>query len=270
MMKINAATKIATLLKHDERALKAIISLSPKFEKLRNPLLRKLLAGRTSIAMASKIGGCEVADFFEQLKPLGFQVEGTAVEEASRRTAMPDFLKHGKEGEIEVLDVRPVLDAGKDPLKQILAALQNLSAGQVLKIINSFEPSPLIMLAEKKGYSSYVETVGADLVATYLYKEKETGQLVENLGNEEWEEAYVRFKDRLIEIDVRDLPMPQPMMTILEALEDLRSGQTLFVQHKKVPVFLLPELKERGFGYRIKEITDHHVQLLIFKNEQKN
>src|SRR5690554_5888676 len=98
-MKINATTKIATLLKHDLRAMEAIIRLSPKFEKLKNPLLRKLLAGRTSIAMASKIGGCKVTDFFEQLKPLGFEVEGSSVEEDYREAAMPDFLKNEKEEE---------------------------------------------------------------------------------------------------------------------------------------------------------------------------
>src|SRR5690554_4047122 len=125
-MKINAATKIASLLKHDMRSMEVIISISPKFVKLRNPLLRKLLAGRTSIAMASKIGGCKVTDFFERLKPLGFQVEGTPREERVVEDTMPDFVKRRKEGEVALLDVRPILDAGKDPLKQILAALKNL------------------------------------------------------------------------------------------------------------------------------------------------
>ena len=63
-MTINANTKIAVLLKHHPDALDAIISISSKFEKLRNPILRKIMAGRTSIAMASKIGGCELDDFF--------------------------------------------------------------------------------------------------------------------------------------------------------------------------------------------------------------
>ena len=43
-MIINANTKIAAILKQHPDALEAIISLNPKFEKLRNPLLRKLMA----------------------------------------------------------------------------------------------------------------------------------------------------------------------------------------------------------------------------------
>ena len=65
MMTINANTKIAALLKANPDALEAIISISPKFNKLKNPLLRKLMASRTSISMASKVAGCSVKHFFE-------------------------------------------------------------------------------------------------------------------------------------------------------------------------------------------------------------
>ena len=59
-MTINANTKIAKILKQNPEALEAIISINPKFEKLRNPLLRRLMAARTSIGMASQIGGFNV------------------------------------------------------------------------------------------------------------------------------------------------------------------------------------------------------------------
>jgi hypothetical protein len=51
-MTINANTKIAPILKQNANALEAIISISKKFEKLRNPLLRKVMAGRTTLSMA--------------------------------------------------------------------------------------------------------------------------------------------------------------------------------------------------------------------------
>jgi len=79
-MTINANTKIASLLKHNADALEAIVSISPKFAKLKNPILRKVIAARTSIAMASKLGGCSVGDFFKKLQPLGFDIDTTGVE----------------------------------------------------------------------------------------------------------------------------------------------------------------------------------------------
>ena len=66
-MIINANTKISKILKQNPDALEAIISINPRFEKLRNPLLRKLMAARTSIGMASKIGGFDVENFFENI-----------------------------------------------------------------------------------------------------------------------------------------------------------------------------------------------------------
>ena len=47
MSTINANTKINAVLKEHPQALEAIISISPKFNKLSIPLLRKLVASRT-------------------------------------------------------------------------------------------------------------------------------------------------------------------------------------------------------------------------------
>jgi uncharacterized protein (DUF2249 family) len=55
------------------------------------------------------------------------------------------------------------------------------------------------------------------------------------------------------------------MLTILDALDNLPDGEALYVVHKRIPVFLLPELADRKFDYRIKDVADGEVYLLIFK-----
>src|SRR5690348_4667314 len=106
MNTINANTKISTLLKDHQGALEAIISISPKFTKLRNPLLRKLMASRTSIAMASRIGKCSVNEFFEKLQSLGFVIDRNAEEERDhQQQEAPPFMKKVSEGNIVELDV---------------------------------------------------------------------------------------------------------------------------------------------------------------------
>ena len=100
-MTINANTKIATILKQHPDALDVIVSISPKFEKLRNPLLRKIMAGRTSLAMASKIGGCSVNDFFVKLQPLGFEIDSTTQEiEKAAAGKMPEIFTSLKKEQI--------------------------------------------------------------------------------------------------------------------------------------------------------------------------
>lgn len=266
IMTINVNTKIGTLIKHNPAALEAIVSISSAFEKLRNPLLRKLIAGRTSIAMATKIGGCTAEDFFSKLKPLGFEIESSVPENpVETRKPLPAFLTTIGKGQISELDVRPILATGKDPLKLIVEHTKALPVGQALKIINSFEPTPLMQLLGKQGFVSYADKISDDLVETWFYKEHEQAAAAVSIPDESWDDIFKRYSEKTRFIDVRALEMPQPMHAILEELDDLPSGRALFVYHKRIPVFLLPELAERGFQYRIREIKDGEVNLLIFR-----
>ena len=270
-MTINANTKIASLLKHNADALEAIVSISPKFTKLRNPILRKVIAARTSIAMASKLGGCNVDDFFKKLRPLGFEIDTTVVvmEKEFENKPVPAFMKNIADDKMIELDVRAVIESGKDPLDIIVKKVKALETGAVLKIINSFEPTPLMHLLGKQGFQSYSETINDDLVNTFFYKKSIINIIAENKENDYskgWDEILNIFKDKLETIDVRALEMPLPMHTILASLETLPKDKALFVYHKRIPVFLLPELEEQQFSYRIKEISDTEVHLLIYKN----
>ncbi len=269
MKSINANTKIAYLIKAHPDALEAIISIDSKFQKLRNPLLRKVLAGRTSIAMASKMAGCKVSDFFLKLKPLGFEIDTESLPANEEIKRLPPFITSLTKDQIIDFDVRDILASGKDPLNPILEKVKAVQTGQVLKIINTFEPVPLIKMLEKKGFTVYADVISNDLVETYFYKGSDKADIavepVENDGNG-WEEVMQRFVNKLVTIDVRELEMPQPMLTILSELDKLSEEKALYVYHKRIPVFLLPELTDKKFDYRIKEISDGEVHLLIFRN----
>ena len=150
----------------------------------------------------------------------------------------------------------------------IMQKIRWMKPGQVVKIVNSFCPEPLILLLEKRGFDSWVNNISDDLVETYFYKKEDvTLPVVEPIANaqEGWEEALEKYKDRLQLIDVRSLPMPLPMLSILEALYKLPADRALFVYHKRIPVYLLPELRSKKFSYRIKEISNAEVNLLIYK-----
>lgn len=268
-MTITVNTKIATLIKQHPDALESIIKIHPKFEKLRNPLLRKIMAGRTSIAMASKISGCSIADFFRRLKPLGFEIDSATEAVVADEKQIPAFMLLIKNYQVIEMDVRSVIASGTDPLSLIVKKVKEMQTGQILKIVNSFYPEPLILLLEKQGFTTYADVLDDDLVETYFYKEKQncvepaitTTELAQG-----WEEILHRFKDKMEMIDVRAMEMPKPMLTILDALDKLPADTALFIYHKRIPVFLLPELAERKFDYRIKEISEGNVNLLIFKD----
>ena len=269
MMTINANTKIAPILKQNPKALDAIISVDKKFEKLRNPLLRKVMAGRTTLVAASKLAGCSIDDLFEKLEPLGFEIDRDTIAADERNKKIPDFIASLKKEQLAELDVRPVIASGRDPLNIIMQKIKTVQPGQVVKIINTFEPTPLILMLEKKGFETYVDPVSDNVIETYFHKR--VSNLTEPIKTEQsnpndWADVLQRFGNNLHTIDVRSLQMPQPMLTILAALDELAEGSALYVHHKRIPVFLLPELAQRGFDYRIKEINEGEVDLLIFKS----
>jgi uncharacterized protein (DUF2249 family) len=267
-MIIHANTKIGAIIKQHPGALEAIVSIHPMFEKLRNPILRKVMAGRASISMAAKMAGCSIQAFYEKLTPLGFEVDGVIAADGNEKNSLPYFMKSLTKEQLIELDVRPEIAAGNDPLSLITKKVKAMETGQVLKIINIFEPVPLIQLLEKQGFVVYVDEVNENLVETYFYKQTHTAEIIENVQEDAtngWDKIFNRFLDKTQTVDVRALEMPLPMITILEALDKLPADEALFIYHKRIPVFLLPELAERKFDYRIKEISEGNVQMLIFK-----
>lgn len=268
MITINAHTKIAAILKAHPDALEAIISITPKFNKLRNPLLRKLMASRTTIGMACKIGGCSVNDFFDKLQALGFVVDKSVDEEETPATPTPAFVKNlTAENTIE-LDVRAMLEEGNDPFNLIREKIGQLKPQQALKLINTFEPIPLIQILGKQGFETWSDIVNENLVFTYFFKTTEAAKSPEapNAATQgDWDALICQYEGKMKNIEVRHLEMPLPMLTILDELDNLPEATALYVYHKRIPVFLLPELRERGFEYRIKEISDGEVHLLIFR-----
>lgn len=167
------------------------------------------------------------------------------------------------------LDVRSIIESGSDPFNKIMAIEKALKDEQILEIINSFEPIPLINKLKRKGYTTWTERDKDGTVHSFFKKNNLVEEIVELDAEKEvldFDEKYKEFIGKLKRIDVRQLEMPEPMTTILEELELLPKGNGLFVEHKKVPQFLLPELKARNFTILYNEKSENHIQLLIFKN----
>lgn len=269
-MKINAHTKVSEVIKASSQAIDALVSVSSKFSKLKNPLLRKIMAPRVSLEQAAKMGGVRTNDLLVVLASLGFEIdnENSIVNAEEVKEKVPEFFSDIKNKKVTQLDVRPILSAGEDPLNFILKNIKNIKEGETVCIINTFEPTPLIHLLEKKGFESYIKYESTDEVHTYFHKNisQATGEqkaFIVKSGQEDFHEILDKYKDKILESDVRDLEMPLPMLTILELTERLPQDKVLYVNHKRIPVYLLPELENRGFEYFINEIAEGDVKLII-------
>src|SRR5690606_12550421 len=268
-LQISGDTRISDLIKWNKDSIDAIASLSKPLKKLRNPILRKIMASRVTITEAAKMGGCELEDFERVLRPLGFMMASVA-ENREEREETPAWLENLPESAIHVFDVRAILDGGEDPLKEILKRFKLVPEKEALCIVNKFVPVPLVRLLEKDGVRTFTRTVGADDYHTYFYKsgdpaqdkgpsaekslpEKETNEptgseqrqstdagsdKIKMVSESEFDEIRARSTE-ITEMDVRALQMPGPMETILAILPELADGELLYVNHKRVPLYLL-------------------------------
>lgn len=66
-------------------------------------------------------------------------------------------------------------------------------------------------------------------------------------------------------LDNRGLEPPMPMVRTLEALESLGAGEVLKIHNDRVPVYLLPQLEERGATYEVAEQSDGSAIVTINK-----
>lgn len=277
MTKITKNTKISELVKANAQSIDVIASLAKPLEKLKNPILRKIMASRVSIAEAAKMGGVQVDDFKRVLAPLGFQfeeVENTST--AGEAEQKPKWLAEAPETIIDRYDVRAIIDNGADPLKEILHRFKEVQSGHILCIINGFVPTPLIhLLKQEKAEDSFVETISPVEYHTYFLKKAKEETATKPAPSKEklnmddeisFNTICASFaKAQIKEIDVRELEMPGPMQTILGELAELPDNHALFVNHKRVPVYLLEELADKDFEVHVYHIDEGNVKMLIFK-----
>lgn len=268
-MLVDQNTKISKIIEENQAAIEQIASINKHFSKLKNPILRKVLATRVSVKDAAGIGGISVKEFLQKLAEIGIQVIYPDGEKTKIDTEISADGFELNDELIVKLDVRPTIESGADPFSEIMAVIKTMKSNQILEIINIFEPIPLINILKNKGFDSFTKQITKNEFHTFFRRIDEKTILDSNssLNNifDDFDTKMVDFGSNLVEIDVRDLEMPEPMVTILNVTANLPDKNGLFVHHKKIPQFLLPELKSRNFTWLTKEIEVGYVQMLIWK-----
>lgn len=147
-----------------------------------------------------------------------------------------------------LLDVRPQLAAGEEPFATIMQAAARLGDGEVLVLRSPFDPTPLHAVLARKGFlRSTRELAAGDFETSYW--QGPSGDPEEGERQDPPETGQPPTGMRVL--DVRGLLPPEPLERTLAALEALPAGEALVQVNERVPIFLLPELEERGYTYRL-------------------
>ncbi|MCF8371691.1 MAG: DUF1858 domain-containing protein [Bacteroidales bacterium] len=159
---ITPKTKIYDLLEAYPQLEEVLIGSAPQFKKLQNPILRKTITKITNLGQAAVIGGLKVEELINKLRSEVGQTstETMEVESGNFITNKPDWFDESKVS--ESIDIRDMLNAGEQPVHEVLSALKKLKEDQILKVIAPFIPVPLIDKSLSLSYQHWLDTKGEE------------------------------------------------------------------------------------------------------------
>lgn len=293
-MVIRKSDRVSTVLRADESLIDVFVALSPAFERLQNPAMRKVMSRLVTVEQAARMAGVDADDLVSRLNGGGAGAEPSTTDVADEvdasessgggAVACPAALERiPVDARLEV-DVREDLRNGKEPFSRIMAARREVPAGGALRVRAIFEPVPLYAVMEKQGFAHHAEQFGPEDWSVWFYpmgQEGGSGRGKDPVnvaapdappGNGEASRpgemaGDTNWGDDVVVLDVRGLEPPEPMVRTLAALEDLPPGGTLVQLNVRVPQFLLPQLEERGFAYQIREQSPDLVRVFITRRE---
>jgi len=149
------------------------------------------------------------------------------------------------------LDVRPILRSGGEPFQEIMGTVAALRPGEGLRLLATFKPEPLFSVLGAKGFSHEERQIdGGDwevlfhpATAAESPPAPEPAPAVASADDAAWPEPVQH-------LDNRELDPPEPMVRILAATEAMKEGEVLSALLCREPIFLFPQLENRGHRWR--------------------
>ena len=259
--------KISKLLNEYPQTLEVLVNFSSHFTKLNNKILRKTLASRVNVEQAAGVAGVNLVLLLNELNksinahnPETINEENT--EEKMNQTEKPELLKNLTADKTQKMDVRPIIDSGKDPFLEIMAKIKSLNDDEVFHLINSFEPIPLYSVLQSKGFEHWTENDGS-VFNVFFYK-NDVNKSEVNLETNTSQVSPADYEN-VLELDVRELAPPEPMMKILENISKVDEKTVMVVHHHREPLMLYPKLEERGYTAITNKIDENYFKVVITK-----
>src|SRR5262245_4840905 len=257
---ITGDTDLARLLDARPGLLDSLAVAHPPLAHLRDTLRHRPKAPRVTVAQAARIAGMDAGDLVATLRRLAGEADDGApavppAAEPGGPTAMPAELAGLAEADRVRLDVREDIRSGQEPFARIMAAVKTLPVGAALVLRAPFEPVPLYDVLGRRGFAHWTERGEAGDWTVWFHRGSAAAP--------DRPAAAAPTGPALVRLDVRGLEPPQPMVQILTALEHLGPGQVLEVLHARRPMFLYPQLDDRGFAHETDEPAPGLVRIVI-------
>lgn len=167
----------------------------------------------------------------------------------------------------ELFDVRPIIAAGGDPRASVMMLADRVPPNGALVLIAPFDPVPLRRLLAGRGFDGFAEETEDGAWRVIFHRAASArGASAEKPPLPEDAPACPCWRaDDGLHLDVRGMTPPDPMVAILKTLE--KNPPALIVHHDRDPVYLYPELSERGWTAKTIAAPADEIRLEITRKE---
>lgn len=163
---ITPDSKLGELLERWPALEQVLLDLSPHFQALRNPVLRRTVARVATLRQVATVSGVALGTLVARLREGAGLAPAAAPEEGTAPAARPAWAR--APSVTRTHDARAAIEAGAHPMAQVMADLAALADGEVYALVTPFVPAPLVDLARGKGFQGFSDVEGEALVTTYF------------------------------------------------------------------------------------------------------
>jgi hypothetical protein len=154
---IGPDTRVGPLIDAYPALEDVLISLVPPFARMKDPVVREAVAKHTTLAQAARLGGIPVQGFVRKLSEAVGQTWSTQ-DECADGANEPAWVLRGRIA--YDLNGDEMLQAGVHPLARVRICVASLKPGEIVRLITSFKPEPLIKMMRDAGLNVHTaETV---------------------------------------------------------------------------------------------------------------
>ncbi len=165
---ITPNTKVREILDHYPELEPLLLELTPAFRKLKNPVLRNTIARVTSLRQAAAVGNISVDKVVNSLRKAAGMDEMSLTDEGKDESVKPVWFDETKIA--GKLDARKLLEAGKEPLGDVLKETTKMEKGQIFMFSAPFYPAPLIDKLRSLGFECWTDKKDEQNYDNYAFK----------------------------------------------------------------------------------------------------
>ena len=265
MGRFDADSHVADVVAADPGVVDRLAALHPTFRRLREQEGRETVGRMATLRDAAQIAAVPVAVLLAVVNgeiPAPCAAGSWDDEEEQR----PAWMDRFDEEAAQHIDVRPILADGHDPFFEIMAVVDTVPVAGGLTIDAPFNPSPLRRVLGRRGFISYARRIAAHHWRLFLLHD-ESGDAEQPPPVTTDTGAKVWRTDEVVHIDVRGLERPAPMIAILSLIDGSGHEGAVVAHLDREPVFLYPELAERGWSHALVPGEPDEVRLVLSKGD---